>query len=84
MNWLADICLQDLDGAQLLESTCPRCTFVHVMRVDEVTPLMPHPDLYLDEVAAQLHCRRPGCGHSGLRLTLIRGRETSSFVAGMP
>lgn len=68
----------------MLESTCPRCTFVHVMRADEVMSLMPHPDLYLDEVAAHLLCHRPGCGHQGLRLTLIRGHETSSFVAGMP
>jgi len=41
-------------------------------------------DVYLDEVAKHMSCRRHGCTHTGVNLSLIRKDETSGFVGGMP
>ncbi len=93
MSWKHDIQLGDLDGDQRIEITCRRCGHSHYQRVSDV---MGQPGLdgqggekamtayaYLDEVEAQLACKRRGCG-GGVRISLTDTGETSGFVGGLP
>lgn len=84
MTWLEDTALRDLDETVIIEATCVRC--LHTWRQSPTQLLLKviHRNVYLDEVAKNLSCLRPGCRYLGVRVTIIKQEETSSFVGGMP
>ncbi len=84
MSWLTDTHLRDLDEGRVIEATCLKCS--HTWRQSPVQLLLKvdHRDVRLDEVARNLACVRWGCRHVGVRLAVLGGGETSSFVGGMP
>lgn len=84
MSWLSDTSLRDLSETQALEATCPRCLHVWIQTATALLLKVDHRDVYLDEVADNLACKRPGCRHVGVRLALVRTDDTSGFVGGMP
>ena len=84
MTWLADVSLRDLDDETLLEASCMRCLHVWLQSPVHLLIKVAHRDVRLDEVARHLACPRPGCRHVGVRLTLTKNEDTSSFVGGMP
>lgn len=84
MTWLEDVSLRDLDDETLLEASCMRCLHVWLQSPVHLLIKVAHRDVRLDEVARHLACPRPGCRHVGVRLTLTKNEDTSSFVGGMP
>ena len=84
MTWLEDISLRDLDDETLLEANCMRCLHVWLQSPVQLLIKVAHRDVRLDEVARHLACPRPGCRHVGVRLTLTKNENTSSFIGGMP
>jgi hypothetical protein len=84
MTWLEDTALRDLDDGVVIEATCMRCLHVWLQSPVELLIRVDHRDVYLDEVAKNLACPRPGCRHVGVRLALIKPEDTSGFVGGMP
>ena len=84
MTWLEDVSLRDLDDETLLEASCMRCLLVWLQSPVHLLIKVAHRDVRLDEVARHLACPRPGCRHVGVRLTLTKNEDTSSFVGGMP
>ena len=84
MTWLEDVSLRDLDDETLLEASCMRCLHVWLQSPVHLLIKVAHRDVRLDEVARHLACPRAGCRHVGVRLTLIKNEDTSSFVGGMP
>ncbi|RAN30610.1 hypothetical protein [Hyphomonas pacifica] len=84
MSWLEDTQLRDLEDGQMLEACCLRCTHTWMESPTRLLLKVLHRDVYLDEVARSLPCPRPGCRHTGVRLSLVRTDDTSGFVGGMP
>lgn len=84
MTWLEDISLRDLDDGVLVECTCQRCLHMWLQSPVQLLLKVVHRDVRMDEVAKNLACPRPGCRHTGVRLTLIKNEDTSGFVGGMP
>lgn len=84
MSWLSDTSLKDLDEHQCLEATCLRCLHTWRQSPTQLLIKVGHRNVYLDEVASNLACPRPGCRHVGVRLSIIRNDDTSGFVGGMP
>ena len=84
MSWLHEMALRDLDEGQGLEVVCLRCLYTWIEYPTQLLIRVEHRDVYLDEVASNLSCPRPGCRHVGVRLSLIRLDDTSGFVGGMP
>ncbi len=84
MTWLQDMKLRDLGSEEIIEATCQRCQYLWVQSPAQLLPKVDHRDMYLDEVAANLVCPRPGCRHVGAHLTLIHTGDTGGFVGGMP
>lgn len=84
MSWLTDTQLRDLAEHQRLECSCLRCTHTFLQSPTQLLLKVIHRDVYLDEVARNLACPRPGCRHVGVRLSLVRTDDTSGFVGGMP
>src|SRR5471032_1965904 len=84
VTWLEDMSLRDLDDSAMIEATCLRCTYMWLQSPIQLLLKVVHRDVKLDEVAKNLACPRPGCRHVGVRLTLIKNENSSSFVGGMP
>jgi hypothetical protein len=84
MTWLEDTALRDLDDSVVIEATCLRCLHVWLQSPVQLLIKVDHRDVYLDEVARNLACPRPGCRYVGVRLALIKPEDTSGFVGGMP
>lgn len=84
MSWQEDMALRDLGEDTIVEATCMRCLHVWQQTPLQLLLKVVHRDVRLDEVAKHLACRRPGCRHVGVRLTLINNEDTSGFVGGMP
>jgi hypothetical protein len=84
MSWLTETSLKDLDEGQKLECSCLRCTHTWLQTSTQLLLKVCHRDVYLDEVARNLPCPRPGCRHTGVRLSLVRSDDTSGFVGGIP
>ena len=63
MTWLEDTALRDLDDSVVIEATCMRCLHVWLQSPVELLIKVDHRDVYLDEVAKNLACPRPGCRH---------------------
>ena len=84
MTYLTDTQLRDLDETVSLEVNCMRC--LHTWLESPTTLLLKvlHRDVYLDEVAKNLACTRPGCTHVGVKLSIVVNDDTSGFVGGMP
>ncbi len=84
MSWLDDMHLRDLDDSQAIEATCMKCLHTWLQSPLQLLLKVDHRDVTLAEVARELKCKRPHCGHSGARLSLVRNEDTSGFVGGMP
>jgi hypothetical protein len=84
VSWLDDVHLRDLDDSQAIEATCMKCLHIWLQSPVQLLLKVDHRDVTLAEVARELKCRRPHCGHSGARLALISNEDTSGFVGGMP
>ena len=84
MSWLSEMQLRDLCDDEAIECTCLRCRHVWLQSPLQLLLKVQHRDVYLDEVASNLACPRPGCRYVGVRLTLVRTDDTSGFVGGMP
>ena len=84
MSWQDDIHLRDLDDSQLIEATCIRCLYTWLQTPLQLLLKVDHRDVTLAEVARELRCKRPHCGHSGTRIALLSNEDTSGFVGGMP
>ena len=84
MGWQSDMQLRDVPEGRALELTCVRCRYIWIEDPTQILIRAQHRDVYLDEVAANLSCRRHGCTHTGVLLSLIRTDDTSGFVGGMP
>ncbi len=84
MSWLEDMKLRDLDDENLVEATCLYCGHTWLQSPVQLLLKVDHRDVTLAEVAKDLACKRYKCRHAGVRLKLIRSRETSGFVGGMP
>lgn len=84
MTYLEDTKLRDLEDDVLLELTCIRCRHTWIENPIQVLLKVDHRDVRLDEVAKHLSCKRPGCRHCGVKLSVIRAGDTSGFVGGMP
>ena len=85
MAWQDDLSLRDLDDSQRIEAVCLGCRHTRQMTPVQLM-LQPemHRDARISEAAAVVTCQRPGCRHIGVRLTLLRQDDVSSFVSGMP
>ena len=84
MGWQSEMQLRDIPEGRALELTCLRCRYIWVENPTQILIRVQHRDVYLDEVARHMSCRRHGCTHTGVNLSLIRKDETSGFVGGMP
>ncbi|MEQ8507401.1 MAG: hypothetical protein RIF37_06340 [Rhodospirillaceae bacterium] len=84
MSWLEDTVLRDLDDSVIIESTCMKCLHTWLQSPVQLLLKVDHRDIRLDEVQTHLGCPRPGCRHTGVKLTLIRREDVSGFVGGMP
>ena len=84
MSWLTEMQLRDVPEGRALELTCLRCRYIWIEDPTAILVRIDHRDMYLDEVAKNLSCRRHGCTHTGVKLQLIRTDATSGFVGGMP
>ncbi|MBL4665227.1 MAG: hypothetical protein JKY23_04655 [Nitrospinaceae bacterium] len=84
MSWREDTQLRDLDDEVLIEATCIRCLHTWLQSPTALLLKVDHRDVYLEEVAVNLSCPKPGCRHVGVRLEVIRNEDTSGFVGGMP
>jgi hypothetical protein len=84
MTWQSETQLRDVPEGRALELTCIRCLYTWIEDPTQILIRVQHRDVYLDEVAKSLSCRRHGCTHTGVKLSLIRTDETSGFVGGMP
>ncbi len=84
MTWQSEMQLRDVPEGRALELTCLRCRYIWVEDATQILIRVQHRDVYLDEVASNLSCRRHDCTHTGVKLSLIRTDDTSGFVGGMP
>jgi hypothetical protein len=84
MTWMHDTTLRDLDDSVLIEAACLKCGHAWLQTPAQLLLKVDHRDVNLAEVAKHLACTRYKCRHVGVRLQIIRRRETSGFVAGMP
>jgi len=84
MGWQSEMQLRDIPEGRALELTCLRCRYIWVENPTQILIRVQHRDVYLDEVTKHMSCRRHGCTHTGVNLSLIRKDETSGFVGGMP
>jgi len=84
MTWYSELQLRDIPEGRALELTCLRCLYTWIEDPTHILIRVQHRDVYLDEVARHLSCRRHGCSHTGVKLALIRTDDTSGFVGGMP
>lgn len=84
MTWQSEMQLRDVPEGRALELTCLRCRYIWLEDPTAILVRITHRDMYLDEVAKNLSCRRHGCTHTGVKLQLIRKDDTSGFVGGMP
>jgi hypothetical protein len=84
VSWQEDMKLRDLDDSTVIEATCMRCLNTWLQSPVQLLIKVDHRDVYMDEVAKNLACRRPGCRHVGARIALIKHQDTSGFVGGMP
>ena len=84
MSYLHDMQLRDLDESISLELTCPYCLHHWLESPNALLMRIFHREMYLDEVAQNLACRKPGCTHVGMQMRIIENDDTSAFVGGMP
>lgn len=84
MSWLDDTRLRDLDDSSAVEATCLLCGHTWIETPIQLLLKVDHRDVSMSEVARHLACRRYKCRHVGVRLKLLRVRETSGFVGGIP
>ena len=84
MSFLDDVVLRDIDDSELIEATCLKCQHTWLQSPVQVLLKVDHRDVTLAEVAKDIACPRPHCGHAGARITLVRNEDTSGFVGGMP
>ena len=84
MSWQDELRLRDLDDDQIVEASCLRCGHTRQLTPVQLMLRVDHRDMRVSETARELICERPGCRHSGARLTLLRRDDLSSFVGGMP
>lgn len=84
MSWQNDMRLRDLEDDFVIEATCIKCLHTWLQSPVQLLLKVDHREVTMGEVAENLACPRPGCTHSGVRLALLRGEETSGFVGGMP
>ena len=84
MSWQDETYLRDIGDEHIIEATCLRCLHTWVQSPTHLLLKVDHRDVTIKEVADNLACVRPGCRHVGVRITIIRNEDTSSFVGGMP
>ncbi len=61
----------------------PACAgYIWIESPTQILIRVQHRDVYLDEVAKNLSCRKHGCMHTGVKLELIHTDDTSGFVGG--
>ena len=84
MSWQDDTRLRDLDNECRIEATCLKCHHTFLMTPVQLLLQVDHRDVRMSEVAKYLACRRYKCHSVGVRLSVLKNRDTSGFVGGMP
>lgn len=84
MSWMDDIRLRDMDADQRIEATCRSCGHSRLYSAADLLPLCPHRDARIAEIVGYIHCMKPQCRRTGVRLILLRMGGTGAFIGGMP
>lgn len=84
MSWMDDLRLRDLDAAQRIEATCRACGHSRLYSAADLLSLCPHRDTRIAEIVGLIHCAKPHCRRTGLKLMLLRVGGTGAFRGGMP
>jgi hypothetical protein len=82
-GWKQNIQVQDLDDDQRLELICTKCNRLTYTTREQICAKADYGQLYLDEIEKRARCKGRGC-HGHMRMAMVRLKEMSGFVGGMP